>query len=96
MHRNVFIYVSIVLGALVISLDFASIDLALPALEAQFGLDLDGVQWVINGYVLAFAVLMVAGGNWPTPTAASGSSCLAWGCLPLRPCWEASLGVADR
>ena len=64
MHRNVFIYVAIVLGALAIALDFASIDLALPALEAQFNLDLDSVQWVINGYVLAFAVLMVAGGKF--------------------------------
>ncbi len=64
MSRNAFIYVAIVLGALAIALDFASIDLALPALEAQFGLDLDSVQWVINGYVLAFAVLMVSGGKF--------------------------------
>jgi MFS family permease len=64
MQRNAFIYIAIVLGALAIAVDFASIDLALPALEAQFALDLDSVQWVINGYVLAFAVLMVAGGKF--------------------------------
>ncbi|MGH8045793.1 MAG: MFS transporter [Chthoniobacterales bacterium] len=64
MHRNAFIYVAVVLGALAIALDFASIDLALPALERQFSLDLASVQWVINGYVLAFAVLMVAGGKF--------------------------------
>ncbi len=51
------------MGALAIALDFASVDLALPALEQQFHLDFVSVQWVINGYVLAFAVLMVAGGK---------------------------------
>jgi MFS family permease len=58
-----FIYGAIVVGALAICLDFASVDLALPALEAQYGPDLEGVQWVINGYILAFAVFMVAGGR---------------------------------
>ncbi len=62
--RNaLFVYAAIVVGALAIALDFASVDLALPALEGQFGLDFESVQWVINGYVLAFAVLMVAGGK---------------------------------
>ena len=63
MSKNIFIYAAIVMGALAIALDFASVDLALPALERQFALDLQSVQWVINGYVLAFAVLMVMGGK---------------------------------
>jgi EmrB/QacA subfamily drug resistance transporter len=57
------IYLAIVLGTLAISLDFASVDLALPALEKAFDLNLESVQWVINAYVLAFAVPMVAGGK---------------------------------
>jgi EmrB/QacA subfamily drug resistance transporter len=61
--RRGFIYAAIIIGSLAIALDFASVDLALPALEHQFGLDLETVQWVINGYVLAFAVLMVTGGR---------------------------------
>ncbi len=63
MSERLFVYVVIVAGALAISLDFASIDLALPALENEFDLDLESVQWVINGYILAFAVLMVTGGR---------------------------------
>jgi MFS family permease len=63
MSDGAFVYAAIIIGTLAISLDFASVDLALPALEAQYGLDLESVQWVINGYVLAFAVLMVAGGR---------------------------------
>jgi MFS family permease len=61
--RLIFIYAAIVVGGLAIALDFASVDLALPALERDFGLDLDSVQWVINGYVLAFSVFMVVGGR---------------------------------
>jgi EmrB/QacA subfamily drug resistance transporter len=51
------------MGAMLIAVDFASVDLAIPALEKQFALNLNGVQWVINGYVISFAVLMVAGGK---------------------------------
>ena len=58
-----FIYAAIIMGTLAIALDFASVDLALPALEHQFGLNLETVQWVINGYILAFSVLMVTGGR---------------------------------
>lgn len=61
--RLAFIYLTIVVGGLAIALDFASVDLALPALERQFNLTLEGVQWVINGYILAFSVLMVVGGK---------------------------------
>ena len=35
-----------------------------PGLETQYGLELESVQWVINGYVLAFSVFMVAGGRF--------------------------------
>jgi EmrB/QacA subfamily drug resistance transporter len=63
MHQRLLIYLSVFIGSLAISLDFASVDLALPSLEKQYGLDLDQVQWVINGYVIAFAVLMVTGGK---------------------------------
>ncbi len=63
MSNRAFIYGAVVIGTLAISLDFASVDLALPALETQYGLDIESVQWVINGYVLAFAVLMVTGGR---------------------------------
>ena len=59
----VFIYAALIVGAFAIALDFASVDLALPAMEDQFGLNLAGIQWVINGYVLAFSVLMVTGGK---------------------------------
>lgn len=63
MPKHLFVYAAAIVGSLVIALDFASVDLALPALERQFSLNFQSVQWVINGYVLAFAVLMVSGGR---------------------------------
>ena len=57
------VYLAVITAAFPVALDFASVDLAVPALEHAFGLNLESVQWVINGYVLAFAVLMVAGGR---------------------------------
>ena len=63
MSNRAFVYGAIVIGTLAISLDFASVDLALPALESPIRVGLESVQWVINGYVLAFAVLMVTGGR---------------------------------
>ncbi len=57
MNRNAFIYAAVIVGSLGIALDFATVDLALPALEEQFNLDFQSVQWVINGYILAFSVL---------------------------------------
>jgi hypothetical protein len=41
MSNRAFIYGAIIIGTLAISLDFASVDLALPALESQYGLDLE-------------------------------------------------------
>lgn len=64
MSKRAGIYLAIILGAFAIAVDFASIDLALPALEQAFDLNLDSVQWVINSYVLAFSVLMVSGGRF--------------------------------
>jgi EmrB/QacA subfamily drug resistance transporter len=63
MNRNAFIYAAVIVGSLGIALDFATVDLALPAMEEQFSLDFQSIQWVINGYILAFSVLMVAGGK---------------------------------
>ena len=63
-RTRLWLYFAIIVGSLAISLDFASIDLAVSAIEKTFGLTFSGVQWVINGYVMAFSVLMVAGGRF--------------------------------
>lgn len=48
---------------LVVAVDIAAINVALPAVEKAFRTDIDTIEWVVNGYVLAFAVLMVTCGR---------------------------------
>ena len=51
------------IGILVVTVDITSINVALPAIEKSFNIDLKTIEWIINGYLLAFAVLMVTCGR---------------------------------
>ncbi len=51
------------IGVMVIAVDIAAINVALPAVEKAFRTDVDTIEWVVNGYVLTFAVLMVTCGR---------------------------------
>src|SRR5215831_8073002 len=55
--------VAMALAVLVVANDFTALSVALPALEKQFGVGVNKVQWVINGYALVFGVLIVTGGR---------------------------------
>jgi EmrB/QacA subfamily drug resistance transporter len=51
------------LGVLVIANDFTALNVALPAIEQDFDVDVGTVQWVINAYVLVFGMGLVTGGR---------------------------------
>jgi EmrB/QacA subfamily drug resistance transporter len=51
------------IGVMVIAVDIAAINVALPAVEKAFQTTVDTIEWVVNGYVLSFAVLMVTCGR---------------------------------
>jgi EmrB/QacA subfamily drug resistance transporter len=54
----------VVLGAaFAINLDTTIVNVALPALNRQLGAPTSSLQWVVDGYNLAFAALVLAGGN---------------------------------
>lgn len=95
MSNRAFIYGAVVIGTLAISLDFASVDLALPALETQYGLDIESVQWVINGYVLAFAVLMVTGGRLADAYGRRKIFLIGMGISRLRRSWAEWHGAGE-
>ena len=74
----------VVLAACVLASSMAFIDssvltVALPSLRAAFGADLGTVQWVMNGYLLAFAALTLIGGA--LADAHGKARMLAIGCL---------------
>ena len=51
------------LGVLVIANDFTALNVALPAMEQDFDVDVGTVQWVVNAYVLVFGMGLVTGGR---------------------------------
>jgi EmrB/QacA subfamily drug resistance transporter len=51
------------LGVLVIANDFTALNVALPAIEEDFDVDVGTVQWIINAYALTFGMVLVTGGR---------------------------------
>ncbi|MCU1497327.1 MAG: transrane efflux protein [Acidimicrobiales bacterium] len=52
-----------VLGSGMSMLDATVVNIALPRLAADLGADFAGLQWVVNGYTLALASLILLGGS---------------------------------
>ncbi len=55
--------VAMALGVFVIANDFTALNVALPAIEGDFDVDVGSVQWVINAYALVFGMAIVSGGR---------------------------------
>ena len=51
------------LGVLVIANDFTALNVALPAMEEDFDVDVGTIQWIVNAYVLVFGMGIVTGGR---------------------------------
>ena len=51
------------LGVIVIANDFTALNVALPAIEQDFNVDVGTAQWVINAYCLVFGMAIVTGGR---------------------------------
>ena len=52
-----------IMGSFVVGLDATVVNVALPAIEEDLGGGLAGQQWVLNGYLLALASLILVGGS---------------------------------
>lgn len=51
------------LGIFVIANDFTALNVAVPAIESDFDVDVSTAQWVINAYALVFGLAIVTGGR---------------------------------
>ena len=49
-------------GYFLVLLDVTIVNVALPSIDAGLGAGVSGLQWVVDGYALALASLMLAGG----------------------------------
>src|SRR3954467_3980871 len=48
----------VMIGTLMGALDQSIVNVSLPAIMADFGSSLDDIEWIVTGYMLAFATLM--------------------------------------
>ncbi|MEH3052481.1 MAG: MFS transporter [Patulibacter minatonensis] len=62
-HGRVSILLAVGVSAFITGLDNTILNIALPALQADFGLSLTGLQWVGTSYILAFSSLLLVGGR---------------------------------
>src|SRR5918999_203389 len=50
-------------GLFMIMLDNTVVNVALPSIQEDLGADLSQLQWIVTGYALSFAALMLIGGK---------------------------------
>jgi EmrB/QacA subfamily drug resistance transporter len=55
--------VALCLGVFLIANDFTALNVAVPAIEETFDVNVDTAQWVINAYALVFGMAIVTGGR---------------------------------
>ncbi|MWC30953.1 MFS transporter [Paenibacillus sp. MMS18-CY102] len=51
------------LGVFVVYMDSTIVNVALPELQRSFGIGMEGLQWVVDGYAIAFACLLLSAGT---------------------------------
>lgn len=61
--RGRWVLAAMVLGSGMVSLDATVVNVALPRLGADLHADFAGLQWVVNGYTLSLASLILIGGS---------------------------------
>jgi EmrB/QacA subfamily drug resistance transporter len=62
-HRRWWTLGAVALGLFMIMLDNTVVNVALPAIQRDLGVGLSELQWIVAGYALTFAALMLSGGK---------------------------------
>ena len=85
-------------GYFLVLLDVTIVNVALPSIDRDLDAGVSGLQWVVDGYALPLAALLLAGGTTATGPATSRSRCSAWpfsasghwpaGSRPALGCWS--------
>ena len=63
MAQGRWVVLATVLGTGMAMLDMTAVNVALPAIGRQLGASLSGLQWIVSGYTLALAALILLGGS---------------------------------
>src|SRR5262245_20054253 len=62
-NRKWLTLVAVSFGLFMIMLDNTIVNVALPSIQSDLGIGISELEWVVNGYALTFAVLMLSGGK---------------------------------
>src|SRR5690349_21103715 len=62
-HRKWWTLGAVTFGLFMIMLDNTIVNVALPSIQRDIGASVSELEWVVNGYALTFAVLMLTGGK---------------------------------
>ena len=83
----------VMIGTMMATLDSSIVNVSIPAIMADFGANIDEIEWVLTGYMIAFATLMPLtawlGTAWDTRPSLSG----AFSSLPRDRCSAALPGT---
>src|SRR6476620_2772838 len=63
MTRNTLTLVAVGLATFMTYLDDKIVNVAIPDIQQELGLSTAGIEWVVSGYILTFAGLLLAGGR---------------------------------
>jgi EmrB/QacA subfamily drug resistance transporter len=63
MNRNRWTLVAVGLATFMTYLDNNIVNVAIPDIQRELGLSTAGIEWVVSGYILTFAGLLLAGGR---------------------------------
>ena len=80
----------LLLGQFLVVLDVSVVNVALPAMQDGLALDSAGLQWVVNGYTIAFAGFLLSAGASRTSSAGAARSSPASRSSRPAASWEAS------
>lgn len=61
--RKAWVLTAVTLGQFLIQLDLTTVNVALPSIGRDLGASVSGLQWVVDGYNLAVASLLLIGGR---------------------------------
>src|SRR3954465_7824654 len=80
-----------VLGFFVVTVDAVVVNVALPSIRDDLGGGITGLQWVVDGYTLMFAALLLSAGALSAPVGARRTFGLGIGLFMLA---SAACGLA--
>jgi MFS family permease len=81
------VILTVVLGSGMVLLDTTAVNVALPTIGRDLGASLGGLQWIMSGYTLTLAALILLGGSLGDRRGcAASSSPVRSGSRSRRPC----------